>query len=226
MTTDTNERDDLFTHIHKALRLALFDITAQAGRTDWADNAEVEALGDQWRPLLALLQAHTGHEDNHILRLLDPYEPATTEPTSEQHRDLDDLLDDLAHRFEAALADPHPSVGLDLYRDLARFVAAYLPHLHDEETRVMARIWDLCRDDEIAATRVAFMADTTPDVTTTSLRYLLPALDRPTRRALIARLAAAAPPPVVEMALGIAERVLDDATFADLHAAATAPGKA
>ncbi len=193
----------------------------RAGRTDWADNAEIEALGDQWRPLLALLQAHTGHEENHIFRLLDPYEPATTERTREQHRDLDDLLDHLAQRFEAALADPHPAVGLDLYRDLARFVAAYLPHLHDEETLVMARIWDLCRDDEIAATRAAFMADTTPDVMTTSLRYLLPALDRPTRHALFDGLVAESPPPVVDMALSIAERVLDESTFADLHAAAT-----
>ena len=31
----TEHRDDLFTHIHKALRLALFDVTARAGRTDW-----------------------------------------------------------------------------------------------------------------------------------------------------------------------------------------------
>ena len=84
------------------------------------------------------------HEDRHILRLLDSHDPFATEPTAEQHRDLDDLLDDLARRFEAVLAAPGMAPGLDLYRDLARFVAAYLTHMHDEETRVMGRIWACC----------------------------------------------------------------------------------
>jgi hypothetical protein len=33
----TTGRDDLFTSIHKGLRLGLFDITVQTGRTDWTD---------------------------------------------------------------------------------------------------------------------------------------------------------------------------------------------
>ena len=183
-------RDDLFTHIHKALRVALFDVTAMAGRTDWDDGGEVRELGAAWRSVLALLRAHTRHEDDHILRILDAHEPATAQPATEQHHDLDDLLDDLAERFDAVLADPEPAVGLELYRDLARFVAAYLPHLHDEETRVMARIWELCSDDELAATRAAFMADTTPEVMATSMEYLLRAVDGPTRDALLERVAA------------------------------------
>lgn len=222
MTADTLVRDDLFTHIHKALRLGLFELTAQAGRTDWADPAEVAALGERWRPLLALLRAHTEHEDRHILRILDGVDPETTEPAGEQHRDLDDLLDDLADRFTAVLAAPDPSAGLDLYRDLARFVASYLPHLHGEETVVMARVWELCGDEEIALTRARFMADTTPDVMATTLEYMLPALDRPTRHALVARLAATAPPPVLQGLLQIGERVLDPAALADVRVVAVA----
>jgi Hemerythrin HHE cation binding domain len=185
-------RDDLFTLIHKGLRLGLFDITVQAGRTDWADPAQVIDLGERWHGLLTLLRAHGDHEDQHILRLLDPYDPFAAEPTAEQHRDLDDLLDDLAGRFETVLAAPGVAPGLELYRDLARFVAAYLTHMHDEETRVMGRIWACCTDEEIAGARQRFMADMSPQVQALSLEYTLPALDGPTRMALEARLKAAA----------------------------------
>jgi uncharacterized protein YndB with AHSA1/START domain len=205
---DTTSRDDLFTHIHKALRLGLFDITAQAGRTDWSDADEIAELQARWRPLLALLRAHTAHEDDHILRILDRHDAAATEPTADQHHDLDDLLDELADQFDSLSPTATPAAGLALYRDLARFVAAYFPHLHDEETRIMARIWELCSDEEIAATRARFMADTTPEILTATLTWMLPALDRPTRRALVGGLAATAPPPVVAMALDIAAAAL------------------
>ena len=192
MNADTAERDDLFTIIHKGLRLGLFEITVQAGRTDWADPAQVSELGERWHGLLTLLRAHGDHEDQHILRLLDSCDPLATEPTSEQHRDLDDLLDDLAERFETVLAAPRLASGLDMYRDLARFVAAYLTHMHDEETRVMGRIWACCTDEEIAGARQRFMAGMSPQVQALSLEYTLPALDGPTRTALEARLKDAA----------------------------------
>jgi hypothetical protein len=218
----TTGRDDLFTSIHKGLRLGLFGITVQAGRTDWADPAQVTELGERWDDLLTLLRAHGDHEDQHILRLLDSRDPFAAEPTAEQHRDLDDLLDDLAERFETVLAAPRMASGLDLYRDLARFVAAYLTHMHDEETRVMGRIWACCTDQEIAGARQRFMAGMSPRVQALSIEYTLPALDGPARMALVAGLASA-PPVVLATVLGIAERVLAPADFAGLKAAAAVP---
>ena len=222
-TTTIIARDDLFTHIHKGLRLGLFDVTVRAGRTNWADPVQATELGQRWRGLLTLLRAHGDHEEQHILRLLDSHDPAATELTSEQHRDLDGLLDDLAERFEKVLAAPDAAVGLGLYRDLARFVAAYLPHMHDEETRVMSRIWECCTDEEIAGARQRFMASMNARVQALSIEYMLPALDGPTRNALVAGLAAAAPG-VLATVLGIAERVLPPAEAAELKAIAAASG--
>jgi len=182
------QRDDLFTHIHKALRKGLFDLTVRTGATDWTDDEDVRALEAAWRPFLALLRSHTHHEDDHILRILDPYEPGATDVTTEEHRDLDDLLDDLADRFDAVLARPEPAAGLAVYRDLARFIAAYLPHLHHEETVVMPRIWARCSDEELAATRAAFMAELTPDEIALSMSLMLPAIDPVTRAELLSRI--------------------------------------
>jgi hypothetical protein len=221
-TATTGVRDDLFTHIHKGLRLGLFELAINVGRTDWNDPAAVTEIGNQWRPLLGLLRAHTKHEEGHIHRLLDAYDPIATEPASDQHRDLDDLLDHLATRFDAALAEPDAATGLTLYRDLTRFVAAYLAHLYDEETRIMGRIWECCSDEEIATTRAVFMVEITPEIQDASLRYMLPAINQPTRRGLAAGLAGA-PPAVAKTVLALAEEILSPADAADLLAAAHFP---
>jgi hypothetical protein len=186
-------RDDLFTHIHKALRKGLFDLSVATGATDWTEPAEVAALAEQWRPFVDLLRSHTGHEDRHILRILDPHVPGATEAVTSEHRDLDDLLDDLDARFAACCADPSAALGLELYRDLNRFIAAYLPHLHEEEATLMPLVWAECTDEEIAATRAAFMAELTPEESELSMRLMLPALDGATRRLLLDRMAATAP---------------------------------
>jgi hypothetical protein len=83
----------------------------------------------------------------------------------------------------------------------------------------MGRIWACCTDGEIAAARAAFMADTTPEVQATTLRYLLPAIDAATRRKLAAGLAGA-PPAVIDAVRAIAEEVLDEGDAADLHSLA------
>ena len=221
--TDAPARDDLFTHIHKALRLGLFDITTKTGSTNWADPGEVSALYERWLRLLDLLRAHTEHEDRHILRLLDQADASCAEPIGDQHRDLDDLLGDLAVRFDSIAVNPDNAAGLGLYRDLTRFLADYLPHLYDEETRVMARIWACCSDGEIAAARQRFMAETTPAQMATTVEYMLPALDAVTRSALVRGLAASAPPPLLAMVLATAEQVLPAEAYRILMDAVSIP---
>lgn len=214
------DRDDLFTHIHKALRKGLFDLAVHAGATDWTDPDDVRSLAARWQPIVALLASHARHEDTHILRVLDGDETDPTAIATEEHRRLDQQLRELDSGFADATARPSPEAGLALYRDLVQFIAAYLPHLHHEEAVIMPRIWQRCSDDEIAATRAAFMAEVTPDEAALSMELMLPALDRTTRATLIAKVAATAPPAVVERTLAIAERVLPAGDAEALRAAA------
>lgn len=201
-------RDDLFTHIHKAIRRGLFDVTVQVGRTDWSDDLDVGEVLRAWGPMLALLRSHTRHEDEHLLRPLDAVDAPVAGRIDDEHRHLDDLLDAVADALSLAVTTRDPLDGLAAYRDLNRFIAAYLPHLHEEETEVMPRIWESCTDEQIAATRGAFMATLSPEESMQSVSMMIPAVDPATRSEIVARIATVAPPVVLDTVLAAAEAAL------------------
>ncbi|MEV8513476.1 hemerythrin domain-containing protein [Dactylosporangium sp. NPDC051484] len=217
MTTPNTARVDLFTGIHKALRAGLFDLTARVGATDWSDLAEVADLGTRWDAMVELLHSHTEHEDKYIFRLLDGHEAALALP-EDDHRDLDDLLSDLEERFSALRAAADPDAGLAWYRDLARYVGTTLHHLHEEETTIMAAIWQVRSDEELEACRGQFLAATPASVTRSSIRWLLAALERPARLGWLTGLAGA-PAPVREAVAGLAQQVLTPSDAAQTRAA-------
>ena len=183
-------RDDLFTTIHKGLRMGLFDLTVQAGRTDWDDPLAVAELHDRWRALRSLLDGHSHHEDHHIFRLLDAHDATALVAVEADHVALDLQLSDLDTCMDTAFTTPGPALGLEAYRTLSLFVAAYLVHIHREETSVMASIWRQCTDEEIAAARAGFMAEITPDHLALSLELMLDAAEPATRAVLLARMPA------------------------------------
>lgn len=176
-TTDVRPpRVDLFTDIHKALRKGLFDMSIAAGATDWTTTESVAPLASRWAALADLLRAHTDHENRYIFRLLDDTSAAADLP-EDGHRELDDLLDDLSDQFAVLTADPDPIAGLTWYRNLNRYVAMTLEHLHVEETTVSPALWSARTDSELEECRREFLAATPADVlhTTSALfRSALP----------------------------------------------------
>jgi hemerythrin-like domain-containing protein len=176
-------RVDLFSDIHKGLRKALFDLSVQAGATDWGESEAVASLAASWTALATFLRCHTEHENDYIFRLLDGTPEAALAP-DEDHRDLDDLLDDLDERLTALVAAPDPAAAVAWYRDLNRYIAATLEHLQVEETVVLPALWAVRSDDELAACRGAFLAATPPAVIAMTIDLLRGALPAATQRAM------------------------------------------
>lgn len=183
ITTQTLTRVDLFTHIHKGIRRGLFDLSAQAGATDWTDAAQVSELATAWDRMVELLHSHTEHEDGFIFRLLDG-RPEASDLPEDDHRDLDDLLADLEERFALLRLHPEAGEGLRWYRDLNRYIGTTLHHLHEEETVVMPALWRTRTDEELLDCRARFLAATTPSVAQTSLQLMQRALDASTKQVL------------------------------------------
>jgi hemerythrin-like domain-containing protein len=180
-TSPTSSRVDLFTDIHKALRVALFDVSAAAGATDWDVPEAVTSLAAQWQPLVELLRAHTEHENDYIFRLLDTTSVALPLP-NEDHDHLDGLLDDLDDQFAALRNDPDAHAALSWYRNLNRYIASTLEHLHAEETTVLPVLWAERSDAELVECRNAFLAATPPHILQTTMSLFSRALPSATVR--------------------------------------------
>lgn len=212
------ERDDLLVLIHKTLRHGLFQVTQQAGATDWTDPDEVEALQQRWESVSGLIRAHAGHEDRYIFALLETKQPGVTELLGIGHERVEAELDDVAERFSKAFATADPVHGQDAYLALTRFVATALAHFADEEPEVMERIWATCTDEEIARCRAAFMAEISPPESLATAELMIPATSPDERAAVIGQVRASAPPAVYETILEVAARTLTPPQLSALRA--------
>jgi hypothetical protein len=212
------ERDDLLVLIHKALRHGLFEVTRQAGATDWADAEDVAALRQRWETVAGLVRSHAGHEDRHIFALLETKQPGAVALLGIGHDRVEAELDELAARFEAAFTALDPIRGRDAYLALTRFVATALAHFADEEPAVMDRIWATCTDEEIATCRAAFMAEISPHESLATAELVIPATSLEERTHVMSAARASAPPAVFQTILDVAARTLSPSQLAALHA--------
>ncbi|MCU1397169.1 MAG: hypothetical protein JWN62_278 [Acidimicrobiales bacterium] len=169
-------RHDFFTLIHKGQRRELFAATVVAGTTDWEDASSANDFVSLWSKLASMLEAHAGHEHNHVFPLLAHHAPETVEHVEAAHEDLDHRLVTLTDTIARAAGQRSRADGLDVYRELTAFVAVYLLHILDEETLVMPAIWRHCTDAEINAARSNLQADQSAAGATRSRRAILPAI--------------------------------------------------
>ena len=175
------ERDDLFTTIHKGLRHAMFEVGLQAGRTDYADTASVDELRGAWDSLHSALGGHSRHEDEYIFKLLSDREPGGADDLYKDHIRIHADADLIDAQFDRIAGEARTArwrmLGLELYRALQRFTASCLVHFDEEETYLLARIWALCDDREIADARAAFMATIGPEEMQYDVQHMLLAAD-------------------------------------------------
>ena len=80
---------DLYSDIHKAIRVAMFDVTADAGRIDSSDRTARVAHAERVRDLVWLLRFHANHEDAHIEGVVAEALPERAEEIASEHRLLD-----------------------------------------------------------------------------------------------------------------------------------------
>jgi len=184
----TSGRDDFFTQIHKAIRWGLFDMAGSIGRLDIDDHEALEHMAQSWRRLSALLYAHTWHEETFIYPLAEAKAPQSSHLRHLEHQDLDAVvgrLDEAMTQLTSTPGQPSPDMVLAFGRDLSDFIAAYLPHLLEEELTVMPLLWSTCDDNELKACREAFMASVGEDENLLTLELMFASLDTTELRAVV-----------------------------------------
>lgn len=220
-------RLDLYTEVHKGLRAALFEVSRLTGQVDWGDMDEVEDLLEAWLGLLELLRAHVAHERDIVHPLLDLRLPGVARALNADHELQEALLEDLEGHFEHLLevdeAALRQAMGLEFYRGLNSFVALYLPHLHEEETRVMPSLWAVARPDELAQALSAIIGSMSPELLLAYMDEMLPAINHHERQLLLTGLQHVAPAEVFDAVLDRAEEILSRAGWRKLERAMLAP---
>jgi hypothetical protein len=159
-------RFDLYTHVHKAIRLLLFDAVDTVGRTDFSRDEDIEPVLFAVRRTLRMMHAHAHHEDEAIHPVLHRVAPDLAAELEAAH----DKFDGLGREIEAGLvrigrgsASERVSLGRRLHDMLGILVAEYLFHMAAEESRANRMLWAHLTDAELIDVQGRIMNTISPE---------------------------------------------------------------
>jgi len=203
----TQARMDLYASIHKALRSFMADTLGAVGRMDADDAGERAAKLAQLRSLLELLEHHAQIENEFIHPVMQARRPGSAGESGAEHERQRAALGELrrqADGVESAAGTTRAAAALELYRQLALFVAENLAHMHEEETANNAVLWAECTDEELAAIHDRIIASLDAQEMAQVIRWMAPSLTPYERAGLFGALQAKAPAQVFQGLLEVA----------------------
>lgn len=219
-------RVDLYRLIHKGLRAAMSESLLALGRLDADDAAERRDVLQQLRELLFLCRSHLEHENRHVHTALEARRPGSSAQTAGEHRNhvlAIDWLEQCVREVEGTTPAARGLTVHQLYHQLALFVAENLEHMHDEETRHNAVLWEAFSDAELTAIHDNILASLTPQERMLAMRWMLPAVTPAERAQLLASVRDRAPAPVFEGLLAMVRKQLAPEAWSKLARALELP---
>lgn len=225
-----NQRPNLYTMIHKALRAAMSETLSALGRMDPHDDADTTRVLGDVRALLALMRGHLEHENAFIHPALEARRPGASGHTAQdhvQHEAAIATLEALVRRVAAAQAAARAEAQQRLYATLALCVGENLEHMQIEETDNMQALWAAYSDAELIALHDALVAAVPPDEMAQVLRWMVPSVTPFERAALLGGIQSTAPGPVFSQILDRVRPLLTPREWDKLlHAIAPLPAAA
>ncbi len=205
------ERFNIYSNPHKALRVCMGECLAAAGRVDPHDGADVAALAAQVRGLLAFCRTHLDKEEHYVHPAMEARRPGSSSAIADDHREHVDAIARLesgVRALESATARGRAAAATQLYRDLALFMADNLVHMHAEEVDNNEALWAAYSDEELLAVEQRLVASIPPEMLQTALRWMVPAMNPAERAALLRGVRANAPAPAFAAMLAGVEKLL------------------
>lgn len=219
---DARQREDLYTGIHKALRALLCDTLVATGRMDPNDEAEVADTMARVRQVIELSRHHLHHENQHVHPALEGRRRGAAAASAAEHTEHErafERLEALAQRVERAHGAAREAAALQLYRELALYAAEDFLHMHAEETRMNAALWESFGDEELKGIHHAIVASVGPRLMTDYLRWLAPAMTPAERAGFLCEMRSAVPSEVFAGVLGLVRSVIGEREWGKLLAA-------
>jgi hypothetical protein len=212
----TAARLDLYTPIHKALRLFMTDTLQRLGQLDTEDPTEFAATTEQVQALLAQCRAHLAHENQFVHTALEARRPGASARIAGEHDQHLEHIAALESELAALRALPNALGALQLYRLLALFVADNFEHMHHEETHHNAQLWALYSDAELLEVHERLVASIEPAEMAATVRWLVPAMNPAERAEMLVPMQQQVPPEAMRDLLRIARPHLPPQGWAKL----------
>ena len=214
--TTTSPRVDLYSAIHKALRLFMNDTLARVGRLDHDDAAEVGATLAQLQSLLDACRSHVAKENKFVHTAIEARCPGASERIGDEHAEHLDAIAALEAETAALRALPSAGAALRLYRHLARFVGDNFLHMHLEESAHNGALWTAYSDAELLDIHQRILASIDPAEMALVLRWMVPAMSPAERAALLGEMQTQMPPEAMRCVLEIVRPHLDQCAWVKL----------
>lgn len=216
----TCQRFDIYRLIHKGLRSYLTDTLLTIGKMDPHSEADLHAGLTRLRGLLQFCQNHLEHENTFVHPAMEKVLPGCADAMCDHHQHHEAMIADLrgaADQLQATPASQRDTLSAALYRSLAVFVADNLAHMHEEETRNNAILWQGYSDDEIRAIEHAIVSSLSPEKNAEVMQWMLPAMNHQERHQFLSGMRREAPQGVFAGVLDIARQTLANAEWNKLQ---------
>lgn len=216
------QRVDMYTLVHKGIRAFMGATLGAVGRMDAQDPQDVAQALAEVRALGTFLRAHLHHENQFVHPALEARRPGAARRTAGDHVEHERAIERLeaaARAVEKAEDALRAGAALELYRELALFVAENLEHMHAEETENNAQLWSLYADDDLQRIHEALLSSIKPEIFALGLRWMVPSMTPAERAALLTSMLARMPSEAFAVLLDALRPHLPERDWAKLMAA-------
>jgi hypothetical protein len=212
-------RFDMYTGIHKALRALMADTLLAVGRMDVADDLDLAQCTQRVIELLEFCGSHLRHENEFVHTAIEARAPGASSAIAHDHGHHEEHIARLsiaAGSLSSMAPDARPAAALELYRQLALFIADNFQHMNVEETAHNAVLWARYTDPELVQIHGALLASIPPDEMMFTARWLVPFMNPAERTAVVGDMRANAPAPAFAAMLDVVRPHLSDREWVKL----------
>jgi hypothetical protein len=223
-TTMSGKRMSSFDVPHKGIRNGLSQLSLLAGKTDYNDPKDVEALFKLGKEVFEILTTHANDENDVSLKALEERLKGASHHDVEEHIRIhvaQTRLEDMLQEIHETAGEGNDLVakGQEFYNLLAKFHADYLNHMAEEEAETQVLLWQHFTDEELAGHRSEIMKKLKPETLLLWFRFIVPAQSHQERTGLLTGFKSMAPRDFFEKAMAVIKVALPAREWEKLNAA-------
>lgn len=215
------QRFNMFSQIHKSLRVLLYDTAALVGRTDFDDPSQLDAVNERIKLVMDSFDKHAHHEDEQVLPLLSQYEPSVVDAFEQEHvTDLalsQKLAGFLVALDLAILPEAKRQLGISLSTAFIEFMVFNLQHMAKEEKVLNNLLWRYYNDEQLLDVNKKIVASIPAEELSASYSWMMKALSNSEIITWLRNVERNAPPHVFRPLFASAEKELTEKRFREIQ---------